>query len=186
MHDRIPIATTPTERRIRREAHSAALRDRALALRQTGATYAAIGGVLGVSLERARQIVRKAERLAFDPRWHDELPARALNFLRSHELDGLPEHEAAIAVARLTRRELMRAPNFGAGACAAVVAWLARRGLKLQPESPRAFSQRLISERPIETGTPARRCPSDDSNLGPFAADRNEVERQCLYLPPRP
>jgi len=48
----------------------------------------------------------------------------------------------------------MRAPNFGAGACAAVVAWLACHGLALQPESPRAL-------RPIrnETSAPARGAP---------------------------
>jgi DNA-directed RNA polymerase sigma subunit (sigma70/sigma32) len=56
MHHRIPIATTPTERRLRREAQSAALRQRAFALRQAGATYAGIGRELGLSLERARQI----------------------------------------------------------------------------------------------------------------------------------
>ena len=53
----------PAERRIRREARSAAFRERALALRQQGWTLAAIGEALGVSTTRAFQIVRKAERL---------------------------------------------------------------------------------------------------------------------------
>jgi DNA-directed RNA polymerase sigma subunit (sigma70/sigma32) len=63
MHD-----DTPAARRIRREAHSAAQRERALALREAGWTYAAIAQVLGVSLERARQITKKAERLSRSPR----------------------------------------------------------------------------------------------------------------------
>ena len=53
----------PAERRIRREARSAILRERALALRQAGWTLANIGQALGVSTTRAFQMVRKAERL---------------------------------------------------------------------------------------------------------------------------
>jgi hypothetical protein len=53
----------PTERRIRREARSAILRERALALRQAGWIYADIGMALGVSTTRALQMARKAERL---------------------------------------------------------------------------------------------------------------------------
>jgi len=180
MHHRIPIATTPTERRIRREARSETLRERALALRQDGWTYAAIGGMLSVSLERARQIVKKAERLRDQPRWHDKLPTRALNFLRNYELDILPEIDAARAVARLSRPELLGMPNFGKNACAAVVAWLSRHGLKLQPPK----SGRLIYEHSTEPGAPVWERPSD-SNLGPLAADRNECEqRTWLYTPP--
>jgi hypothetical protein len=154
MRDCFPIATAPTERRLAREARSARMREQALALRRIGATYAAIGRVLSVCLERARRITLQAERLANAPRWYDSLPARALNFLRNHKLDGLPEVDAARAVAQLSRRELMRAPNFGAAACAALVAWLACHGLALQPESPRAL-------RPIrnETSAPARGAP---------------------------
>ena len=62
MHGRIAIPA-PAERRIRREARSQTLRERALALRQAGWTYAAIGQALGVSLTRAFQLARKAERL---------------------------------------------------------------------------------------------------------------------------
>jgi hypothetical protein len=51
------------ERRIRREARSAILRERALALRQAGWIYADIGMALGVSTTRALQMVRKAQRL---------------------------------------------------------------------------------------------------------------------------
>jgi hypothetical protein len=50
-----------TERRIRREARSETMRERALALRVSGWTYAAIGQALGVSSTRALQLVRKAE-----------------------------------------------------------------------------------------------------------------------------
>jgi hypothetical protein len=131
MLNRIPIST-PAERRIRREARSAALRQQGLALRKDGATYVAIGAALGLSLERARQIVRKAERLANAPRWFDPLPMRAQTFLHNAGLTVLPEIDAAAAVARLTRRELMATPNFGRVACDALVAWLARHGLTLR------------------------------------------------------
>ena len=126
------------ERRIRREARSETLRERALALRRGGWTFAVIGNALGVSPKRAGQIVRKAERRKRDPHWYDGLPVRVIYFLYGRGLTSVPEIEAAHAVARLSRRELMRTPNFGAGSCAAVVAWLARHGLKLQPESPYA------------------------------------------------
>jgi hypothetical protein len=66
MLTRVPIPP-PAERRIRREARSAILRERALALRQTGWTYAAIGRALGISTTRALQMVRKAERLNREP-----------------------------------------------------------------------------------------------------------------------
>jgi Sigma-70, region 4 len=132
MQTGIPTIASPAERRIRREARSATLRARALALRQDGWTYAAIGQALGVSLERARQIVKKAERLR-EARWYDALPARAL-FLHRRGWQHLDELAAAQAVARLSRRELMSSPNFGKGACAAVLAWLAMHGLKLSTE----------------------------------------------------
>jgi hypothetical protein len=62
MHGRIAISSS-TERRIRREARSETLRERALALRRAGWTLASIGTALGVSTTRALQMVRKAERL---------------------------------------------------------------------------------------------------------------------------
>jgi hypothetical protein len=123
---------TPAARRIRREAHSAARRERALALRDAGFTFASIGQALGVSLERARRITRKAERLSRNPHWTDVLPARAQSFLHIRGLSALPETEAAAEVAQLTRRELLATPNFGKGAAAAIAAWLARHGLTLR------------------------------------------------------
>jgi Sigma-70, region 4 len=63
------MATTRTpippgvERRIRREARSATLRELALLRRREGWTLAAIGVALGVSVTRVHQILRKAERL---------------------------------------------------------------------------------------------------------------------------
>src|SRR5262249_23304325 len=62
MHGRIAIPG-PAERRIRREARSETLRERALALRRSGWTLARIGIALGVSTTRVYQMVRKAERL---------------------------------------------------------------------------------------------------------------------------
>jgi hypothetical protein len=131
MHDRIPIST-PTERRIRREARSAALRAQALALRQSGATYAAIANALGLSVGRAVQIVRRGERLVLSPRWYDSLPMRVQTFLHNAGLAELPQTDAAAAVARLSRRELLATPNFGKGAAVAVTAWLARHELALR------------------------------------------------------
>jgi hypothetical protein len=120
MQTRIPTPTTLTERRIR---HA-----QALALRQSGASYANIGAAFGLSKTRAAQIVRRAERL----HWHDALPGRVRTFLHSLDLTTRPEIEAANAIARLTRRELLSAPNIGRAACDAVIAWLARFDLTLR------------------------------------------------------
>jgi len=189
MRARIPIATTPTERRVRREARSETLRELALALRQDGWTYAHIGKALGVSLERARRVIKKAERLRDQPRWHDKLPVRALNFLLKHELESLPEIDAARAVALLSRRELLGFANLGVGTCAAVVAWLSHHGLKLQPpQSSRRLVAQCVAERDAafpdhenEAGTPMG-CPSVSND--PFSADRNDEQAPCLYPPP--
>jgi hypothetical protein len=53
---------------------------------------------------------------------------RAQTFLHIHGLIGLPELEAAIAVARLSRRELLSTPNIGRGAADAIGAWLEPAG----------------------------------------------------------
>jgi hypothetical protein len=171
MLQRISISS-PAERRARREARSVALRDRVLALRQGGATYAEIGDALGLSLERARQIVKAAQRLIDDPHWYDVLPMRAQTFLHSMNLAALPEREAAIAIARFTRRELLVAPNVGKGAVAAITDWLERHGLKSQPEKTHAFSQ----------GAPLRERPADSP--GPLAADHNHEEQAAWIIPP--
>jgi hypothetical protein len=63
MRIQTPPVLPRTERRIRREARSATLRERALALRQGGWTFAKIGHALGVSTSRAVQMARKAKRL---------------------------------------------------------------------------------------------------------------------------
>ena len=112
---------TPAERRIRR--------DRALALRQDGETFAAIGTALSVSPTRARQLVLRCQH------WGDGLPGRLRTLLHMMELDGLPEIEAAVAIARLTRRELLSKPNIGKRAADAASAWLARHGLTLREGS---------------------------------------------------
>jgi hypothetical protein len=70
--DQIP---SPAERRIRREARSQTLRERALALRGAGWTFANIGHALGVSTTRAHQIVRKAERLIHERSSKEGAPA---------------------------------------------------------------------------------------------------------------
>jgi hypothetical protein len=142
---RSPLRSTPAERRISREAESAALRQQALALRQTGATYAAIGSELGLCLERARQIVFKAERLINDPRWYDGLPERAIHVLRAHGLLDRPEIEAAHAVAQFSARELMQRANFGRVSLDALSGWLAGHGLTFATKS----------------GAPAKERPSD-------------------------
>jgi hypothetical protein len=124
----------PAERRIRREARSETLRERALALRQAGWTLQAIAVALGVSTTRVQQIVRKGERLVHNPHWYDSLPVRAQNYLRTNGLAGLSEIEAAHAVARISRREILATPNIGRGAASALTAWLSGHGLRLQPE----------------------------------------------------
>jgi hypothetical protein len=158
-------SSTPTERRRYREAQSAAQRQRALALRQAGATYAAIGRELGVTLERARQIVFKAERLALDPRWYDALPERAVHVLRAYELLDRPEFEVARALAQLSVRELMQRANFGRISLNALGDWLAGHGLKLQPKT--------------KSGGSGRSRPHDSDS--PFAPGRNQFSAPCPY-----
>jgi hypothetical protein len=111
---------TQAERRVRA--------DRALALRQQGGSYANIGSAFGLSSTRARQIVLRASTAS----WHDDLPGRVRTFLHIQGLAALPEIEAAIAVAELSKRELLSAPNIGKGAAAAMTAWLAQHRLALR------------------------------------------------------
>jgi hypothetical protein len=167
MHDRIP-KSTPAERRLCREAQSAALREWALALRQAGATFAVIGEELGVSLERARQIVHKAERLINGPRWYDRLPTRAQTFLHNANLAALPEIEAATAVAQYSHRELLIIPNLGRGAVGAIAEWLAGHGLTLRKHAS-----------PENKGAPSQKRPHDSD--GPLATGRNETTTPCPY-----
>jgi hypothetical protein len=63
MPPRIPIPPSAA-RRIRREARSAARREIALKLHLEGKSLAAIGALLGVSITRVHQMLRKAKRLA--------------------------------------------------------------------------------------------------------------------------
>jgi len=162
--------STPAERRLRREAQSAALREQAFALRQAGATYAAIGRELGLSLERTRRIIFKAERLKTDPRWYDNLPSRAIAILYARGLLDCPEHEAALALAQVSARELMQTPNFGQVSLNALRAWLADHGCKLCPESAHAFVRRMRGS-PTKSGAPMRERPSV-SETGPSQAGR--------------
>jgi hypothetical protein len=126
------MTTLSEDRRISREARSIARRAQALALRRSGATYAAISAALGLSLEQARQVTRQAEKLADHPHWTDSLPQRAINLLRNLDLIELSEVEAVRAVAEFSRRELLAQSNFGQAALAAVDTWLAKHRLELR------------------------------------------------------
>jgi len=148
--------------------------EQVLTLRQRGATYAEIGHEFGLSKTRVRQIALRAG----NRHWQDQLPGRVRTFLHNMNLTALPEIEAAIAVARLSRRELLAAPNIGRGAADAIAAWLAGHGLKLRPESAHAFARRVRGS-PMKAGAPMRERPSD-SETGP-ATGRNEHETSCLY-----
>jgi hypothetical protein len=167
MHD----DCTPAERRKRREARSAKRRAQALALRQQGGTYSSIGLALGVSVARARQLVRKAERLANEPHWHDGLPARAVNLLIISGIAGLPEQEAGEAIAHLSRREALAFPNFGIGALTALVDWLATLSLELRQDDGGRADHGHSSESPAgrqdrsgpqRNFADERRCQYDD------------------------
>jgi hypothetical protein len=157
-------------RRIRREARSETLRERALALRQAGWTLQAIAVAIGVSRTRVQQILRKGERLVLDPHWYDFLPMRAQNYLRTSGLAELPELEAARAVAQMSRRELLATPNMGRGACSALVAWLAGHGLRPQLE----INLKAAKQTAAVAETAAGRCrPSSP----------NERAEQCSDTP---
>ena len=166
MEMRDPFATS-VDRRRARKALSAGRRAYALHLRSAGATYAQIGVALGLSSTRVGQLLAKAERLAAQPRWHGQFPARALNFLIIRGLADLPELEAALAVAKLTREQIKAEPNFGPGALAAIEAWLAGIRLALRDEP--------ITE--SKTGASARKRPSDSdfNSSSPLAAGHREA-----------
>jgi predicted transcriptional regulator len=139
MRDRL---ATFADRRRARDALSAAKRGYALRLREHGATEAQIGLALGLSPQRVSQLLAKAERLAAQPSWHAQFPARALNFLKVSDLAEKPEIEAAEALARFSRRELVKQPNLGKGALAAIEAWLAGHDLTWRAEVPTAEPKR--------------------------------------------
>ena len=138
--------------------------EQVLTLRQRGATYAEIGHEFGLSKTRVRQIALRAG----NPHWQDQLPGRVRTFLHNMNLTALPEIEAAIAVARLSRRELMRAPNVGHAVADALGAWLAHHGL--------AFTAPTT-----KSGAPARERPFLIPETGPLPTGRNEHETPCLY-----
>jgi hypothetical protein len=162
-----PAKTTSADRRIARETVSAAKRARAGALRKSGATLAEIGQALGLCVESARRLVLQAERVASRPDWHNRLNnTRALRFLRERDLAALPEIEAALAVAKFTRKELKAEPNFGKGALEAIETWLGGTG-------------HVCDQTPItnKKGAPVQGRPHDSRN--PLAADWN-ASSQCI------
>ena len=110
----------------------------------------------------------KAERLILRPRWYDCLPARVQNVLHNAGLTALPEAEAANAVARLSRRELLAARNIGRAAADAIAAWLADHGL-------------MLRSLPTKKGTLERERPSDSKETDPLPTGRNEDETTCPY-----
>jgi len=120
--------------------------EQVLTLRQRGATYAEIGHEFGLSKTRVRQIALRAG----NRHWQDQLPGRVRTFLHNMNLSALPETEAADAIARLSRRELLAAPNIGRGAVDAIAAWLGDHGHKLQLE---------LTLRPTKLGAPSRERP---------------------------
>jgi hypothetical protein len=124
---------TSADRRKARDALSAGKRAYAASLRHAGATQCQIGFALGISPQRVGQLLAKASRLAAQPRWHAQFPARVLNYLIISGLADLPEIEAAEALARLAVKDLKETPNLGKDALAALAAWLARHGLALAP-----------------------------------------------------
>jgi hypothetical protein len=160
-----PLRLTSSERRIRREAHSAARRELAFKLHLEGRTLAEIGQLLGCCASRVHQMLRKARRLTLRPHWSDPLPMRAQTFLHNMNFAPLSEVEAATAIARLSRRELLLAPNVGRGAVDAIAAWLASHGLELRPP-------------PTKAGAPAMERPDDDEEAGPL---QRAAETRCPY-----
>ena len=116
------------------------------------ARQAQAAAALALSSTRVGQLLAKAERLAAQPRWHGQFPARALNFLIIRDLAEKPEIEAAEALARLTVKELKEAPNLGKAAIRALAASLERLGLTLRDE---------ITVETNKKGAPSRGRPSD-------------------------
>lgn len=94
-------------------------------LREQGKTLRQIGGALGVTHERARQMLAKVKRMEraaeAGPNWYDGLPTMVQNALLSEELTS----EAQVAVA-IDTPEFERIPNIGKIGRAQIRAWLAR------------------------------------------------------------
>jgi hypothetical protein len=122
-----------------------------LARRDKGATYREIGAEFGVSMERARQLVLRAQHKRDRPHWRNQLTTRAVNALCNAigmRLLDLPEAEAAAVVARLDQRELLATPNLGKTSLHELDVWLARFGLKLsrRPTIQGTINDEVIAE----------------------------------------
>jgi hypothetical protein len=66
-----------------------------------------------------------------DPYWHDRLPPLVFRLLAWLQLTALPEYDAAVAIAKLSRDDLTD-DDFGSGTLDTVDDWLSKYGLKLQ------------------------------------------------------
>lgn len=112
----------------------------ALALREAGNTYKQIGLELGISLERARQMVCQAERQRREqetPWGHLSIRARnGIQFALDRKGPFTPEEVSD----GLTARELSFAPNLGRVSIDEIEMWLSEHGLsfKAEPEKPKA------------------------------------------------
>src|SRR5262249_57648262 len=98
----------------------------------------------------------------------DGLPQRAVARLAKLGVLQRPEHEAALALARLSASELLRTRNFGRTSLNALCAWLAHHGL--------AFAEHPKTE----PGAPMRERPSN-SETDPLPTGRNMDETRCPY-----
>lgn len=115
---------------------------RMAAMRAEGRTYRAIGETYGVSVDRVKQIIARAEaqvRLRTTEPNRAALSVRAQNVL-SMMIDQ-PEEDRAerdqllpARVAALTRKQIADAFNAGKGTLAEIEAWLWERGLTLSDE----------------------------------------------------
>ncbi len=112
---------------------------RMITMKAEGQTYRAIAEAFGVSIDRVRQIMARAQSRA---RMHDTEPNRAALSVRAQNVLSMlidqPEADRSERdrllpgrVAALTRIEIRNAPNAGPQTIAEIEAWLWQRGLCL-------------------------------------------------------
>jgi hypothetical protein len=103
-------------------------------MREEGATYREIGDSLGVSGERARQLLLRARCGPERPEWALGLRAQTWECIRREVLWNRADVDLATVngLARFSEAQLLDIANFGQKALAEVQAVLAEHGVRLR------------------------------------------------------
>jgi chaperonin cofactor prefoldin len=112
-------------------------RHKAIELRKKGLTYDEIGQALGgLSRERVRQLIKRAERLG-ERHWHDGLSTRTANCvlnqisIGTRELEAMGSAAVAAEITKIPRDTWLEVSNMGWRSLAEMEKWIAQYGHKL-------------------------------------------------------